>query len=96
MNSRSVLRKPAQDKSERLQNHMAAPKCAAFVAEMRHTFGKIEVLSVEENEVSIGIPSKTKDPLIVSYAVTRQIKDKRGRESTESLPPIEYMIASEA
>jgi hypothetical protein len=39
--------------------HQRAPKCSAFVKEMRAVFGDVEVLYVKENDVLLGEPDSS-------------------------------------
>lgn len=39
-------------------NHAKAPKCAAFVKNMREVFGDVEVLWVSEGEVVLSEPEE--------------------------------------
>jgi hypothetical protein len=50
---------------KKTENHMKAPKCASFVANMRQVFTNAEVIVayVKENEVCIGEPIPDPEPL---------------------------------
>ena len=61
--------------TEKTTNHMKAPKCASFVANMRQVFGndQVTVTYVSENDVHLGEPldvNQVFDPNLVSRKET--------------------------
>ena len=58
--------------TEKTTNHMKAPKCASFVANMRQTFGndQVTVIYVKENDVHLGEPIDL-NPVFDPNAVSR-------------------------
>jgi hypothetical protein len=58
--------------NEKTTNHMKAPQCASFVANMRQNFtnAEVTVLYVKENDVCIGAPLA--DPELTQEMLNRK------------------------